>query len=207
MIEKKIFKEILFSFKLILILIIILMPFLLFKENLYVITSNSMYPNLNIGDLIYVEKKNSSNIKVGFNEGDILVIQGPDYYYENGLNPFFFNYLLNNTPIIHRVVGKIQKNEKYYFLMKGDNNLLVDGAYKIINLSEDYGYFFIEYNESDAIYVSEDEVLGVFIFKIPYIGYLKIFFPYILILVISIIIILIWLKLTGYKIKIIKTKS
>ncbi len=207
MIEKKIFKEILFSFKLILILIIILMPFLLFKENLYVITSNSMYPNLNIGDLIYVEKKNSSNIKVGFNEGDILVIQGPDYYYENGLNPIFFNNLLNNTPIIHRVVGKIQKNEKYYFLLKGDNNLLVDGAYKLINSSEDYSYFFIEYNKSDAIYVSEDEVLGVFIFKIPYIGYLKIFFPYILIFVISIIIILIWLKLTGYKIKIIKTKS
>jgi len=207
MIEKKIFKEILFSFKLILILIIILMPFLLFKENLYVITSNSMYPNLNIGDLIYVEKKNSSNIKVGFNEGDILVILGPDYYYENGLNPIFFNNLLNNTPIIHRVVGKIQKNEKYYFLLKGDNNLLVDGAYKLINSSEDYSYFFIEYNKSDAIYVSEDEVLGVFIFKIPYIGYLKIFFPYILIFVISIIIILIWLKLTGYKIKIIKTKS
>jgi len=204
---KKKFQDIRFSFIIILIFIIVLIPFIIFKENLYVITSNSMYPNLNIGDLIYVEKKNSSSIKVGFNEGDILVIQGPDYYYENGLNPFFFNYLLNNTPIIHRVVGKIQKNEKYYFLMKGDNNLLVDGAYKIINLSEDHGYFFIEYNESDAIYVSEDEVLGVFIFKIPYIGYLKIFFPYILILVISIIIILICLKLTGYKIKIIKTKT
>lgn len=207
MIEKKIFKEILFSFKLILILIIILMPFLLFKKNIYIITSNSMYPNLNIGDLIYVEKKNSSNIKVGSNEGDILIIQGPDYYYENGLNPFFFNNLLNNTPIIHRAIDKKIINGKYYFLMKGDNNLLVDGAYKIINLSEDYGHFFIEYNKSDAIYVSEEKVLGVFIFKIPYIGYLKIFFPYILIFVISIIIILIWLKLTGYKIKIIKTKS
>ncbi len=204
---KKKFQDIRFSFIIILIFIIVLIPFIIFKENLYVITSNSMYPNLNIGDLIYVEKKNSSNIKVGSIEGDILVIQGPDYYYENGLNPFFFNNLLNNTPIIHRVVGKIQKNEKYYFLMKGDNNLLVDGAYKIINSSEDYSYFFIEYNKSDAIYVSEDVVLGVYIFKIPYIGYLKIFFPYILIFIISIIIILICLKLTGFKIKIIKTKS
>jgi len=204
---KKKFKEIVFSFKIILIFIIVLIPFIIFKENLYVITSNSMSPNLNIGDLIYAEKKNSSSIKVGFNDGDILVIQGPDYYYENGLNPIFFNNLLNNTPIIHRVVGKIQKNEKYYFLLKGDNNLFVDGAYKIINSSEDYSYFFIEYNKSDAIYVSEDVVLGVYMFKIPYIGYLKIFFPYILIFIISIIIILICLKLTGFKIKIIKTKS
>jgi len=207
MIEKKLFKEILFSFKIIIIFFIILIPFLLFNKNIYIITSNSMYPNLNIGDLIYVEKKNSSNIKVGFNEGDILIIQGPDYYYENGLNPFFLNYLMNNTPIIHRAIDKKIINEKYYFLMKGDNNLLVDGAFKIINISEDYSYFFIEYNKSDAIYVSEEKVLGVYIFKIPYIGYLKIFFPYILILVISIIIILICLKLTGYKIKIIKTKT
>ncbi len=207
MIEKKLFQDIRFSFILILIFFIILLPFLLFKKNIYIITSNSMSPYLNIGDLIYVEKKNSSSIKVGFNEGDILIIRGPNYYYENGLNPFFFNNLLNNTPIIHRAIDKKIINEKYYFLMKGDNNLLVDGAYKIINSSEDYSYFFIEYNKSDAIYVSEDEVLGVYIFKIPYIGYLKIFFPYILIFIISIIIILICLKLTGYKIIIIKTKS
>ncbi len=94
MIEKKLFQDIRFSFILILIFFIILLPFLLFKKYIYIITSNSMSPYLNIGDLIYVEKKNSSSIKVGFNEGDILIIRGPNYYYENGLNPIFFNYLL-----------------------------------------------------------------------------------------------------------------
>ncbi len=36
------------------------------EKKLYIITSNSMSPYLNIGDIIFVEKKNSSSTKVGY---------------------------------------------------------------------------------------------------------------------------------------------
>jgi len=196
-----------FNFILILLFFIIIVPFFIFRNNLVVIMSNSMSPNLNIGDLIFIQKKNISSIEVGFPDGEILVIRGPNYYYENGLSQIFFNNLKNNTPIIHRAIDKKIIVNKSYFLMKGDNNLLVDGGYKIINLSEDFNFFFIEYNKSDAIYVCEDEILGVFVFKIPYIGYIKIFFPYILIFISFFTILFICFKLTGYQIKIVKIES
>lgn len=169
--------------------------------------SNSMSPTLNIGDLVFIQKRNISNIEVGSSDGDILVIRGPNYYYANGLNQFFFNDLKNNTPIIHRAINKKNIDNKSYFLLKGDNNLLVDGGYKIINFSEDLDFFFIEYNKSDAIYVCEDEILGVYVFKIPYIGYTKIFFPYFLIFICFLLVLFVCFKLTDYQIKIVKIES
>ncbi len=205
--KKKIIKNISFYFILILLFFSILVPFFIFRNNLYVIMSNSMSPTLNIGDLVFIQKRNISNIEVGSSDGDILVIRGPNYYYANGLNQFFFNDLKNNTPIIHRAINKKNIDNKSYFLLKGDNNLLVDGGYKIINFSEDLDFFFIEYNKSDAIYVCEDEILGVYVFKIPYIGYTKIFFPYFLIFICFLLVLFVCFKLTDYQIKIVKIES
>ena len=205
--KKKVTKSMFFHFIIFLIFFSVLMPFLIFRNNFYVIMSNSMSPNLNIGDLIFIQKKKISNIEVGFPDGDILVIRGPNYYYENGLSQIFFNNLKNNTPIIHRAIDKKNIDNKSYFLMKGDNNFLVDGGYKIANFSEDLDSFIIEYNKSDAIYVCEDEILGVYVFKIPFIGYIKIFFPYLLIFISFLVLLLICFKLAGYRIKIVKIES
>lgn len=166
-----------------------------------------MAPYLNIGDFIYVDVKKASDIRVGVPEGDILVIRGPNYFYKKGLDPFFFHYLNNNSPIIHRAIDKKKIDNKYYFLMKGDNNLFVDGVYKIINLSEDLDYFLIEYNMSNAIYISEDEILGVCLFKIPYLGYLKLYFPLILVIICLFTIFYFYFRFAGYRIRIIKSFS
>ena len=186
---------------------VIIIPFILLKNNLFVVSSNSMYPTLKIGDLIYAAERNPANIKANEKDGDILVIRGPNYYYENELNPIFLHNLENNTPIIHRAIDKRVEDNKYYFLMKGDNNLLVDGGYKLLNYSENGDFFLVEYNEASAIYVSEDELLGVVQYIIPFIGYIKIFFTYFIIPIGIIVICSICFKLMGYRIQLVKKES
>lgn len=184
-----------------------IVPFFFIKDNLYVIYSNSMAPTLNTGDLVYVSVRNSADIKVGEKNGDILIIRGPNYYYENNVDPILLNYLQNNTPIIHRGIDKKIINNTYYFLMKGDNNRFVDGGYNLINDSLDDKHFIIEYNYSEAIYVIEDEVIGVVQFTIPYLGYIKLLFPYILITIGIVVLISLSLKLSGFQIKIIRAHA
>ncbi len=185
----------------------IITPFILLKDNLFVVSSNSMYPTLRIGDLIFAAKQSPADINANEKDGDILVLRGPNYYYENELNPIFLHYLENNTPIIHRAIDKRIENNKYYFLMKGDNNHQVDGGYQLLNFSESGDFFLVEYNKTNAIYVSEDELLGVLEYIIPLIGYVKIFFPYILISLAIFSICSIGFKLMGYQIKLVKTDS
>ncbi len=187
---------------LLILLIIILLPFLLLKNSLFVITTPSMEPTLNIGDLVILGEKSPEEINIGEKEGDILILKGPQYFYEKGFNPIFWNNLNNNTPIIHRAIDKKKIGENWYFLTKGDNNLLYDGSLKLLNYSEDY--ILIEYNSSKLIYISETEILGVVIFKIPFIGYLNIFFPIVLILLIIFIIFYLIFKKLNYKVNIVK---
>ncbi|MHA1294888.1 MAG: signal peptidase I [Promethearchaeota archaeon] len=193
-----------FFLKLLIVLIVILIPFMIFKDSIYIITSPSMTPTLNIGDVVIKCEKDPEDIKVGEKKGDILIIKGPQYFYDHGFDPIFWNYLENNTPIIHRAIDKKQINGIWYFLTKGDNNLVPDGGYRIINISENY--ILIEYNRSKVIYISETEILGVVIFKIPLIGYLNIFFPIILTLILIIFSCYAIFKKLGYEIRIIKIK-
>ncbi len=169
---------------LILILIQILFPIFYFKDNLYIITSNSMYPTLKKGDLVIKINKSSEKIIAHESEGDILIIKGPQYYYEQGIDPFFFNYLANDTPIIHRAVDKKKIGEIWYFLTKGDNNLIPDGAMRFIIKKN--GYYLVECDFENAIYIPETEILGVVGHVIPYIGYLGLYFPIIIILIMGI---------------------
>lgn len=197
-------RKIYFEFSIILLLI--LMPFIIFQDRLYVITSQSMAPTINTGDLIIRGDKEPEDIKVGEEEGDILILRGPEYFYKKGFDPVFWGNL-KDVPIIHRAIEKVKIGNKWYFKTKGDNNLVADGGYKFINKTDDYDYFVIEYNDSNVIYISETEVLGIVLIIIPYVGYLSIFFPLVLVLVIGIFLFYLILKILKYEIKIVKVTN
>jgi len=194
-----------FYFELLILMALILFPFLLIKNVLYVITTPSMVPSLNVGDVVIQGYKAPEEIKTGNETGDILILKGPQYYYQQGFDPWFWNDLEENTPIIHRAIEKKKIGEKWYFLTKGDNNWVADGGLQFINNSDDY--ILIEYNTSTAIYVSETEILGVVVFTIPFIGYLNLFFPVILISLICIFIFVLILKGLKYKIRFVKIED
>lgn len=113
-----------------------------------VVSSGSMIPTLNIGDLIVIQGGiNGSEIKAGdYNPnnssegGDIIVFHKPS-------NP--------SELIVHRVVRKYydEKLKKWFFITRGDNNS-----------SED------PWNP-----VPEDNVLGKVIFKVAYLGHVALF--------------------------------
>ena len=182
------------------------MPFIIFQDRLYVITSQSMAPTINTGDLIIRGDKEPEDIKVGEEEGDILILRGPEYFYKKGFDPVFWGNL-KDVPIIHRAIEKVKIGNKWYFKTKGDNNLVADGGYKFINKTDDYDYFVIEYNDSNVIYISETEVLGIVLIIIPYVGYLSIFFHLVLVLVIGIFLFYLILKILKYEIKIVKVTN
>jgi len=161
-----------------------------------------MTPTLNVGDLVIKGYKAPEEIIAGEENGDILILKGPQYFYEQGFDPIFWNYLDNNTPIIHRAIDKKRVGNIWYFLTKGDNNFVADGGFQIKNHSDDY--VLIEYNRSIAIYIPETEILGIVIFKIPLIGYINIYFPVILISSSIFFLLYLIMKLLKYEIKIVK---
>ena len=178
--------------------------FTLLSDNLIVITTPSMEPALNVGDLVIKTNKDPNNIEAHEKEGDILIIRGPQYFYQNGFDPLFWNNLPNNTIIVHRAIAKKSINNTWYFLTKGDNNLYPDGAYELVNNSEDYKL--IQINCSGGIYIPETEVLGIVAFKIPLIGYINIYFKPIMTILLILIAIFILLKVFNFQIKFEKDK-
>jgi len=129
-----------------------------------------MEPNLYYGDLVIITDKEPANIQAGYQNGDIVVIKSPEYHTDQGAEPDFWD-IPNNTRIIHRVIDKKLVNGTWYFLTKGDNNVVIDGSIRAISKSENYSIF--EYNESNGVYIPQDAILGVVVFKIPFIGYLQ----------------------------------
>ena len=154
----------------ILVFTFVLAPIIIFNDSLYIIKGGSMEPNLYHGDLVIAMDKEPADIQAGYQDGDIVVIKGPEYYTDQGAEPDFWD-LLNNTQIIHRVIDKKLINGTWYFLTKGDNTAMIDGSIRTIFKSEDYSIF--EYNESNGVYITKDAILGIVIFKIPFIGYLQ----------------------------------
>ncbi|MBY8982879.1 MAG: hypothetical protein KGD57_08015 [Candidatus Lokiarchaeota archaeon] len=161
-----------------------------------------MNPSLKIGDLVIKSEKLSEEIIADENNGDILILKGPQYFYNQGFNPIFWNNLKNDTVIIHRAIDKKKINNTWFFLTKGDNNLTPDGAYEIINTSDDA--IMIQISFIEGIYIPETEIMGIVIIRIPYVGYLKIYFIHILITVMILLLILCILRLFNYKIKVVK---
>jgi len=188
-------------------LILILLPFIIFQDRLFVISSRSMEPTLNVGDLVIRGDKEPEDIEVGEEDGDILILRGPDYFYDKGFDPIFWGNLEEGTPIIHRALDKKKIGDKWYFKTKGDNSLVADGGYRFINKTDEYDYVVVEYNDSDVIYISETEVLGVVIFKISYVGYIKLYFPVIFPFLIGILIFYLLIKIFNYEVKIVKVQT
>ena len=113
-------------------------------------------------------------IKNGFNKGDIMVLKGkkPEnikvgdviVFWSSGISP----QTGNREPIIHRVIKKWEDNGAYYFQTKGDNNP------KSINNT----YL-------DETKVSQNQVVGNAVLRVPLLGYIKIWFADLIKLLVS----------------------
>ncbi|MHA1844371.1 MAG: signal peptidase I [Promethearchaeota archaeon] len=137
------------------------------------ITLNSPTPMV-----VVVSRSMEPNIHVG----DLLFLRGVDapsqikednviVYDARGLWPG-----APSDPIVHRVIDKYFDGQRWWFLTKGDNN-----------------------NYPDPAWVPEENVIGVVVGRIPYIGYVKIFLtdsgllvPLLVILSILLVISIIW---------------
>lgn len=101
---------------------------------------------------------NEFKLKNGFNKGDIIILKGAD---PAGLR--IGDVIVFKTsrpdPIIHRIVNKWEEDDAYYFQTKGDKNS--------DSIRESY---------LDETRVSEKQLIGKSLFRIPWLGYIKIWF-------------------------------
>jgi signal peptidase I len=98
------------------------------------------------------------SFKNGFNKGDIMVLTGKSAeQIEEGDVIVFMSS--RKDPIIHRVVKKMDKDNELYFQTKGDNN-------------KDS----IENSGIDETKINESMIIGKAVFRIPLLGYIKIWF-------------------------------
>jgi signal peptidase len=100
---------------------------------LVVVTSESMIPTLQVGDLLVLQGRAQEHIHVG----DIIVYQ--DSWY-------------TDAPIVHRVVDIEIIEGVYHYITRGDANTHNDPGDRTI-----------------------DEVIGVVVFRIPYLGNVSMF--------------------------------
>jgi signal peptidase I len=75
------------------------------------VSSQSMQPTLNYGDLIVLRGEQAKNIE----SGDIIAFNVPSPYDR-----------VAASPTVHRVVEKLTENEDLYFKTRGDNNINAD---------------------------------------------------------------------------------
>ena len=95
---------------------------------LMVVSSGSMVPVLNVGDIIIVRGVDPHTITVG----TIIIFHSPYEY---------------DLPIVHRVVAVLNNGSSLFFETKGDHNEIQDGWR-----------------------VPAENLIGVYVMKIPYIG-------------------------------------
>ncbi len=101
------------------------------ESPLMVVSSQSMVPTLNVGDIILVRGVDPSSVTVG----TIIIFHSPNSY---------------DIPIVHRVVAVDNQGGQMYFETKGDNNPVKDGWL-----------------------VPSQNLMGVYVGKIPYVGLLS----------------------------------
>ena len=97
-------------------------------------------------------------MRSGFSRGDIIVLKGRDPKDIKAGDIIVFQ-ANRPYPIIHRVVNVFKENDIYYFQTKGDNNKAQ-----------------INDNTINELRISQNQVIGTALFKIPYLGYVKILF-------------------------------
>lgn len=93
-------------------------------------------------------------MKNGFNRGDIMVLKKSKIMNVGDIIVFKGN---SNNPIIHRVVKKWEENNGVYYQTKGDNNA---GSFAALGETK----------------LNEKDIIGKAVFKVPYLGYVKIIF-------------------------------
>ncbi len=98
------------------------------ESPLMVVSSGSMVPTLNVGDIIIVRGVDPNAVTVG----TIIIFHSPYEY---------------DTPIVHRVVAVLKDGGSIFFETKGDHNGVQDGWR-----------------------VPAQNLIGVFVAKIPYVG-------------------------------------
>jgi signal peptidase len=101
------------------------------ESPLMVVSSESMVPTLNVGDIILVRGVDPRTVTVG----TIIIFHSPNEY---------------DMPIVHRVFAVDVQGNYVFFETKGDNNPGPDGWR-----------------------VSADDLMGVYVAKIPYVGLLS----------------------------------
>lgn len=98
------------------------------------------------------------SFKNGFNKGDIMVLKGakPGNIEVGDVIVFTSK---KPDPIIHRVVNKWEKKGEYYYHTKGDHNRVS-----------------IKDTLIDETNIHQSQVIGKAVFKVPFMGYIKIWF-------------------------------
>jgi len=91
----------------------------------------------------------------GFNKGDIIILRGINAENIKRGNVIVYSTNRYKYPIIHRVVKKEGELGSYIVETKGDNN-----------------------SQQDPEEISEDKLIGKAIFRIPFLGWIKIIFTW-----------------------------
>lgn len=100
-------------------------------------------------------------LKNGFNKGDIMTLKGKKAA-DIKVGDVVVFWSAKKDPIIHRVVKKWQENSTYYFQTKGDNYKTNPTSIKNVLL--------------DETKISEEQIVGNAIARVPLLGYIKIWF-------------------------------
>ncbi|MAG91487.1 signal peptidase I [Candidatus Woesearchaeota archaeon] len=101
-------------------------------------------------------------LKNGFNKGDIMVLYGKKTG-NIGIGDVVVFWSSSRDPIIHRIVKKSQDNGAYIFQTKGDN-------YRTNPAPIQKPPFL------DETRITEDQIIGNAVFKVPLLGWIKIWF-------------------------------
>jgi len=127
----------------------------------------------------------SSSMEPTLNIGDLLIVQGVANAADIHADPANGDIIIFRKPtnpnefIVHRAIEKTwdSAEKKYYFRTKGDNNRAPDQPFSFPPVPEDY-------------------VIGKVIWRIPFLGYIKIFLgtPVGIILTVILFVILIFLE-------------
>ena len=107
---------------------------------------------------ISLEDFETFSLKNGFDKGDIMILVGKDVE-DIKIGDIIVFRSNRKDPIIHRVVKKMQDSDEISFQTKGDNN-------------KDS----IKNSLLDETNLREDVILGKAVFRVPLLGYIKIWF-------------------------------